>query len=218
MTAAARPVSTGAPFAFLGLAVLLALLQLVWPQVLVKTAFCPSLAVFLWLARGGDATAKRIGLALLLSAAGDAFLAIDRSGFFIHGLASFLVAHLVYLWHFLLHRPKPFRLARRKGLLIIGLLIFVAAMLTQLAPNLGKLALPVGLYIMAITAMGLAAIALPGRPLVVLGAFSFIISDALIALDKFVAPLGFAGPAIWITYVLAQILIVLGWRKDATIA
>ena len=218
MTAAARPASTGAPFAFLGLALALALLQLAWPQVLVKTAFCPSLAVFLWLACGGDATARRIGLALLLSAAGDAFLAIDRTGLFIHGLASFLAAHLVYLWHFLLHRPKPFHLPIRRWLLVAALGTFVAIMLAILVPNLGKLALPVGLYIAAITAMGLAAIALPGRPLVTLGAFSFIISDALIALDKFVAPLGFAGPAIWITYVLAQVLIVLGWRKDVAIA
>lgn len=218
MTAAARPVSTGAPFVFLGLALALALLQLVWPQVIVKAAFCPSLAVFLWLARGGDATARRIGLALLLSAAGDAFLAIDRSGLFVHGLASFLAAHLAYLWHFLLHRPKPFRLRHGKWLLVAGLLLFVAMMLALLVPNLGKLALPVGLYIAAITAMGLAAIALPNRPLVIYGAFSFIISDALIALDKFVAPLGFAGPAIWITYVLAQLLIVLGWRRDRSIA
>lgn len=99
-----------------------------------------------------------------------------------------------------------------------GLLGFVAIMLTILTPNLGKLALPVGLYIAAITAMGLAAIALPHRPLVALGAVCFILSDALIALDKFVAPLGFAGPAIWITYVLAQVLIVLGWRRDGAIA
>lgn len=218
MTTTARPAQTGAPFAFLWLALAFALLQLVWPQVLVKTSFCPSLAVFLWLARGGDAAAKRIGLALLLSAAGDAFLAIDRSGLFVHGLASFLAAHLVYLWHFLLHRPQPFSLPRGKWLAVAGLLVFVAAMLMLLAPDLGKLALPVGLYIAAISAMGLAAIALPGRPLVTLGAFSFILSDALIALDKFVAPLEFAGPAIWVTYALAQVLIVLGWRRDAVIA
>ncbi len=218
MTAAARPASTGAPFAFLGLALAFALLQLVWPQVLIKAAFCPSLAASLWLARGGDATARRIGLALLLSAAGDAFLAIDRSGLFIQGLASFLAAHLVYLWQFLRLRPRPFRLPRGKWLLVAGLLGFVAIMLTILTPNLGKLALPVGLYIAAITAMGLAAIALPHRPLVALGAVCFILSDALIALDKFVAPLGFAGPAIWITYVLAQVLIVLGWRRDGAIA
>lgn len=217
MTVTARPVQAGAPFAFLGLALAAALLQLVWPQVLVKTAFCPLLGVFLWLARG-DATAMRIGIALLLSAAGDAFLAIDRNGLFIQGLASFLAAHLVYLWHFLLHRPKPFHLPMRKWLLVAALAAFVAVMLAILAPSLGRLALPVGLYIAAITAMGLAAIALPGRPLVTLGAFSFILSDALIALDKFVAPLGFAGPAIWITYVAAQVLIVLGWRRDAAIA
>lgn len=218
MTAAARPVFSGAPFAFLGLAIALALLQLVWPQVLVKTAFCPSLAVFLWLVRGGDATARRVGLALLLSAAGDAFLAVDRNGLFVQGLASFLAAHLVYLWQFLRHRPRPFRLPRGKWLLVAALLAFVVLMLALLGPNLGKLVLPVGLYIAAITAMGLAAIALPVRPLVVLGALSFIVSDALIALDKFVAPLGFAGPAIWITYVLAQILIVLGWRRDTAVA
>ncbi|HLT78140.1 MAG TPA: lysoplasmalogenase [Ferrovibrio sp.] len=212
---AARPASAGAPLLFLSLAVLLATAQLFWPHVLIKGAFCPALAVSLWLWRGSDRTAGRIGLALLLSAAGDVFLAVDRTGLFVHGLASFLAAHLVYLWHFAACRPRPFGLDLGRQLLVSALLGFVAFMLWVLVPRLGALTLPVCLYILAITLMGVAAIALRGRPLVILGALSFILSDSLIALDKFVAPLEFAGPAIWITYALAQLLITLGWRQDA---
>jgi uncharacterized membrane protein YhhN len=225
MTDAARQTASGAPSVFRAAFVaalvfaavyLLAPLLLpdgVWLKAAVKGAVCPLLAVALWAARGGDADAKRLGLALLFSAAGDVFLAVDRTGLFVPGLASFLLAHLVYLWQFLIHRPRPFRLPASRRLVALGILAGIAAMLVLLTPGLGKLLMPVHAYIAAIAAMALAATALPGRGLVMLGAISFMISDSLIALDKFVAPIPHAGPAIWITYVAAQVMIVLGWKK-----
>lgn len=222
MVAAARSAFTGAPplfrgafLASLGLAALYLALPLAAPGPLVmasiKGLVCPLLAVALIGARGRDATALRVGLALLLSAAGDVFLALDRVGFFVHGLGSFLAAHLVYIWQFAANRPRPFGMPLlRRGLAIL-VLLFVIGMLGVLGPNLGKLAVPVLAYIGAITVMTLAAVSLPGRPLVVAGALSFMLSDSLIALDKFVAPIPGVGPAIWITYAAAQALIVLGW-------
>lgn len=227
MTDAARQTASGAPFVFraafiaaLGLATLYLfasplLPDILWLKATVKGAVCPLLALALWASRGGDADAKRLRLALLFSAAGDVFLAVDRVGLFVPGLASFLVAHLVYLWQFVARRPRPFHLPPGRKLVALGIVIGIGTMLVLLTPGLGKLLAPVYAYIAAIAAMALAATALPGRPLVMLGALSFMVSDSLIALDKFVAPIPMVGPAIWITYVAAQVMIVLGWKDRA---
>ncbi|WP_428246076.1 lysoplasmalogenase [Ferrovibrio sp.] len=221
MSIAARLTPLGAPFV---LALLLAVLYLLLPLlavpqiviVVVKGAVCPLLALSIWRWRGGDAVAKLLSLALLFSAAGDVFLALDRVRLFVPALGSFLLAHLAYLVLFLRYRGRPaLRLQLRQWVLITLLLIYAAIMLAVLTPGLGKLLLPVYGYVAAIIAMGIAALALPGKPLVGLGAVSFILSDSLIALDKFVEPIAWAGPAIWITYVAAQVLILLGWRKQA---
>lgn len=227
MTNAARQTASGAPSVFrvaFGAALALAILylfsgpllpEIVWLKTAVKGAVCPLLAVALWASRSGDADAKRLALALLFSAAGDVFLAVDRVGLFVPGLASFLLAHLVYLWQFVARRPRPMRLPVLRRLVALGILAGITIMLALLTPGLGKLLAPVYAYIAAIAAMALAATALPGRPLVMLGAISFMVSDSLIALDKFVAPIPFVGPAIWITYVAAQLMIVLGWKEQA---
>ena len=50
--------------------------------------------------------------------------------------------------------------------------------------------------------------------LIVAGAMCFIISDAILAAERFLLKNGvakqFAGPAVWITYYAAQVLILLG--------
>ncbi|MGQ3107521.1 MAG: lysoplasmalogenase family protein, partial [Niveispirillum sp.] len=76
-------------------------------------------------------------------------------------------------------------------------------------PRLGALAWPVGLYVAAILAMALAAWNQPGLAIPV-GATLFVISDALIAGGRFLALGPWTAQAIWATYALAQILIVLG--------
>lgn len=236
MTIAARPASLGAPFVlallFAALYMLLPLLVVPhWAIVLVKGLVCPLLAcqAWLWQATLGRRAARLLVLALLFSAAGDIFLALDRVRLFVPGLASFLLAHLAYLALFLGQRARPFRpvsaqLAPVQSAAMTGLLVYGCIMLAWLWPALGPLRLPVCLYIAAILTMGLAAIALPpalppalagGRLWVALGALSFIFSDSLIAIDKFLLPLTWGGPAIWISYVLAQLLILLGWRRAA---
>ncbi|WP_341703477.1 lysoplasmalogenase [Ferrovibrio sp.] len=194
------------------------LLLPVWLAAAVKGAVCPLLALALWRSRNGDADARRLGLALLLSAAGDVFLAVDPAGLFVAGLGSFLLAHLIYLWQFLRHRPRPLALPGPRLLAMAAIVVAVAGMLAVLLPGLGALAGPVVAYIGAITAMALAAALLPGRGLVLSGAVLFMLSDSLIALNKFVAPVPAAGAAIWISYVAAQLLIVLGWRGERRIA
>ncbi|MBP7064941.1 lysoplasmalogenase [Ferrovibrio sp.] len=227
MTIAARPAWLGAPFVlallFAALYMLLPLLAVPhWLVVLSKGLVCPLLALqaWRWRAQIGEAAARLLVAALLFSAAGDVFLALDRVRLFVPGLASFLLAHLAYLALFYRNRARPFRLRLWQTCAIAALLGYAALMLAWLTPALGPLLLPVCFYIAAIMAMGVAALALPqirlgGYFWVGLGAISFIFSDSLIAIDKFLLPLAWAGPAIWLSYVAAQVAILLGWRCNA---
>jgi uncharacterized membrane protein YhhN len=173
--------------------------------VILKTSMCVALALWAWRSRQ-----RLYVLALALSAAGDAFLAIDGERLFVPGLASFLATHLLLIVIFA-RTPEHLAAPPSKGRRIAGLLIPLAAVsyAALLVPDLGKLAVPVILYIAAIS--GMAVLALRVRALVVpLGAVSFMISDSLISLDKFLWHADWLGPAIWITYALAQLLIAQG--------
>jgi uncharacterized membrane protein YhhN len=57
---------------------------------------------------------------------------------------------------------------------------------------------------MVVTAFG------TGRPLVAAGALVFMVSDAVLALDRFVRPRSWAPLAVMVTYHLGQGLIVAG--------
>jgi len=65
-------------------------------------------------------------------------------------------------------------------------LLFSLAMAFVLVPKLGSLFVPVMLYLVVITLMTVLAIVADVRPIAAIGAFIFMISDALLALAKFV--------------------------------
>jgi uncharacterized membrane protein YhhN len=143
-------------------------------------------------------------IALAFSACGDLLLSFDL---FIFGIAAFLIAQLHYATHFVRHWQG---LKTRWGLsvLMVGYIFFMAWLLM---PHLGELRLPVFAYLIVISLMGLMAIqsSLPFR-WSVLGALVFIISDSLIAINKFIHPVPMSGEAIMLTYYAAQWLIITG--------
>jgi uncharacterized membrane protein YhhN len=57
---------------------------------------------------------------------------------------------------------------------------------------------------MAVMSLRVRTLAVP------LGAVAFMISDSLISFDKFLWHADWLGPAIWLTYALAQLLIAQG--------
>jgi uncharacterized membrane protein YhhN len=192
------------------LAAAVALAYLVLPRpypgyVALKTSMCVLLAVLAF--RGGF---RLFAVALLFSAAGDAFLAYDGERLFVPGLASFLATHVLYAIVFVLATRTsgaPLTLGRKATLAIIP--AFAAVYSAVLWPNLGALAVPVVLYIGAIVVM--AMLSLRVRAIEVpLGAVLFMISDSLISLEKFLWSAALIGPLVWITYALAQLLITRG--------
>ncbi len=147
--------------------------------------------------------------ALAFSLAGDVFLML--SGFFIPGLASFLLAHICYLALF------------RQGLswfpsgrALACTLAAGAAMYAFLFPTLDPvLKVAVAAYTLVIALMAAQAI---GRAIVLrdaasaavaVGALFFMASDSMLAVNKFAIPLPMAQFAVLATYYVAQVLIAL---------
>jgi uncharacterized membrane protein YhhN len=56
-------------------------------------------------------------------------------------------------------------------------------------------------------------VAVPANRYFVAGAVLFVLSDSLLAINKFYQPLAFAGTLIMLTYCAAQYFIVMGFIK-----
>ena len=111
------------------------------------------------------------------------------------------------------------RKKQNKPVFIFGsilIAIYLIGMVAVLMPYLGDLELPVSIYASVISIMLLFAFngflvwEKPGNQLVFLGAIFFIISDSILALNKFYAPIPKSSFFIMLTYLLAQYLIVVG--------
>lgn len=150
--------------------------------------------------------------ALLGSLAGDVFLMLPGN-WFVPGLVSFLLAHLCYIALF--GQGVPWFGARAALLATLALGVGMYAFLWQ-GGLPATLRMPVAAYVLVIALMAAQAwarrAALPGRPalLVALGACCFMLSDALLATNRFVQPLPLAQLWVLASYYAAQLLIVAG--------
>ncbi|AKA34030.1 lysoplasmalogenase [Flagellimonas lutaonensis] len=181
-----------------------------------KPAITISLLIFLFFQSELPARAKKfLGLGLLFSLSGDVLLMFDESSplFFIGGLLSFLLAHLMYLSVFL----KKSMFAKKSTLVYGNLLaLYALAILYLILPNVGNLLPYVIVYMLVLLLLVL--VAFLRKPftnsvsyrLFLFGALSFMVSDSLLALNKFYLAFEMAAVAIMLTYALAQLLIVLG--------
>ncbi|WP_444899577.1 lysoplasmalogenase [Microbulbifer sp. VAAC004] len=149
--------------------------------------------------------------ALAFSALGDVLLEMRFAHQFIFGLGAFLVAQLLYAANFL--RFADFR-KRRSLIRILPVLLAAVGLARWILPAAGELAPAVLLYLLAIIAMALGAGAHRGNSgLLFAGALTFMLSDALIAVNKFIAPLPLADTAIMLSYYGAQFAILYGIRR-----
>jgi uncharacterized membrane protein YhhN len=146
---------------------------------------------------------------LLFSLLGDIALMFPEK-WFTAGLAAFLAAQVLYVLAF-----RPAIGYKASTVIFLPFIFFGLLMFFLLAPNLGKLKVPVLVYVAAITAMaGFAAnrfVDLGGmRPLLAFaGAVLFLISDSVLAYDRFGRKLGPARILVLATYFPAQLLIAL---------
>jgi len=156
------------------------------------------------------AYSRWICLGLLFSLVGDVLL-ISPDKFFVAGLAAFFLTHLAYLTAFTRDAKFP-----ANWLVWIVFLAIAAEDFLQLHVRLPHgLGLPVALYAVALATMAAQAI---GRAIrlqtlaskfAAIGAILFLLSDTLLAWNRFQKPIAAASVLILTLYYAAQFLIAL---------
>lgn len=141
---------------------------------------------------------------------GDVLLMFPKK-FFVLGLASFLLAHVFYIAissKFLSKvSPAKILLHSLPFLAILGVLMYT------IYPNLGGLLIPVIVYGIVISVFGVVTFLVytsektTTNLWLFLGALTFILSDSILALNKFYESSEILGISIMITYIVAQYLI-----------
>ncbi len=156
-----------------------------------------------------DSTSKGIRwiwIALFFSWVGDILLMLPQD-LFLFGLASFLLAHVFYILHFWgawKRKAQPFR-----TIYLAGVVLYLIGLTAILSPVLGEMRIPVIVYGLVISAMLLFALH-AGATDYAVGAVLFVLSDSILALNKFHTSFLLAGSLIMLTYGLAQYFIVTG--------
>ena len=167
-------------------------------------------------------TKKILLTALLFSWIGDIILLFSDKGelYFIFGLVSFLVSHLVYI--VLFNKQQTIRENDNKVQFWLGVFLilgYFTFMIFTLFPKLGPLKIPVLVYAIVITTMlffafkGSLKWTIPANKYIFIGAIVFVSSDSVLAFNKFYTPIEHASFYIMATYCLAQYLIVKGILK-----
>ena len=163
-----------------------------------------------------------VPVAVFFSWLGDLFLLFeDRQPlFFMTGLVSFLIAHIIYLLYFSRIRTASGSWYRLGWL--IPLAVYYYLFMRLLDPGLGALRWPVRIYGLTICLMLFTSIRLPltrssAGSKMLAGALLFVLSDSLLATDRFYQPVPLAGCWIMLTYGVAQLLIVTGAAQQQSV-
>jgi uncharacterized membrane protein YhhN len=143
--------------------------------------------------------------ALTLSLLGDVYLMLPDE-LFPAGLGAFLLAHLAYVAGF-----DATLLARCIWFVVVAAASLPLALRIIRAVPETPLRIGIGVYMAAISLMVASAIG-SGLLAAIVGALLFFVSDALIALNRFVTPFASARLAVIVTYHLGQLLLVVALR------
>lgn len=148
---------------------------------------------------------------LVFSFFGDIFLLGSGDAFFKFGLVSFLIAHLLFITIVVKRIEKVTLLNSVMVLIPFGFILYLIMFL--LKDSLDNLLIPVLIYATTITIFGVTS-ALDffntknkKSLLMLVGAVVFILSDAVLAINKFYYSSLFFKTTIMITYIIAQYLI-----------
>jgi len=179
-------------------------------KVIVKTGSTALLAAFAYFAGGP----WLLVAALVLSSAGDAFLALDGERWLKPGMAAFFLGHVAYIVLF-----WGLSVTGGNWLVPVAQTVLALAGVTYarwLSPSLGEMRVPVFAYTGIILGMGVLALRLdPQYLLVTLGAMMFVASDMILALQLFTRPAGEAPKLVpsllvWGLYFFGQAFIAWG--------
>jgi uncharacterized membrane protein YhhN len=183
-----------------------------------KMLLMPSLAATVF-CTSDDPKKNYIITALVFSFLGDFFLLLEGQNplFFIFGLLAFLVTHILYIIYFTRTKTPGKSLLNTQPYIPVLIVAYGVGLVYLLYPALGNLKIPVIFYAVVICSMLLSTFYVyrtVGRVIgfqFIAGALLFVISDSLLAINKFYEPLPLAGILIMLTYCAAQYFIVRGF-------
>lgn len=150
-------------------------------------------------------------LGMFLCFIGDVLLMFNGANFFMFGLAAFLLGHVVYIKVTSMFLPSNITMKMISS--AFPFVVFFAVLMYLIYSNLGGMLIPVTVYGITISTFGSVALLnyrnekSTENLWLLVGALLFLLSDSLIALNKFYEPNDIYGVSIMITYILAQFLI-----------
>ncbi len=191
-------------------------------HIIAKPLLIPALFLLLFISAGPVDGKKFLLAGLLFSWFGDILLLFESRHklFFIFGLVCFLTTHIFYIIYFLRIRSVSASLLKKQPLYILLVLVYGAGLVWLLFPHLGDLKLPVIIYAVVICSMLLCSLQVflklnrTAAIFYLSGAVAFVLSDSLLAINKFYQPFAYAGVFIMLTYCAAQYFIVRGYIEQ----
>ena len=180
---------------------------LLWTFAPLATLLILAIALANWAARK-NSYSLWISIGLLFSLAGDVLL-LRSDHFFTLGLSAFLLTHIAYLVAFTRDTPFPARLSAWSLFLLFAASCYF--FLFSWLPS--ALQIPVAVYAVLLVSMAAQAM---GRYLklrtastqfAAIGGLLFVLSDSLLAFDRFYKPLPLAPLLVLLPYYAAQWLI-----------
>jgi len=145
-----------------------------------------------------------------------------NANWFMFGLIAFLIGHIFYVITYRQHRWESTDnelLVPQKIRFSIPVVLAGTGLVVVLYPMLGSLQVPVMIYATALIIMVMNAIFRYGRTsprsfwMTLAGAVLFMVSDTILAINKFMGTIELGGVYIMLTYITAQFLIVEGLRS-----
>ncbi len=166
--------------------------------------------VIIAIAHNGLTTGRAIILsALLFSIIADTMLMVEETDLMIHGVIYFFMAHILYIAAF--SRGYEFRFWH----IIAGTAIFLSLipMIRPIMRSSGTMFMPLIAYIAVISVMVFFAVTYheraqgPGSIFAVPGAVLFLISDTVLAIDRFIKKIPHGSVVVWSIYGPAQMFL-----------
>lgn len=189
-----------------------------WIEYISKPLIIIFLVVYILIQTSNTKSAlkKWILAALFFSWAGDVLLMFQQneSLFFLLGLSAFLIAHIFYIVFF--HQVRIKEKLKSNWLFLLIVVVYYAGLVSFLSPYLGDMKLPVRIYGLVISFMFMLAMHMlfirnkNAGLLMMAGALLFVISDSVLAINKFYQSFELAGVVIMLTYGIAQFFITEG--------
>jgi len=179
-----------------------------------------TLGLYYWIKASQHRSILVLG-AIFFSFGGDTLLMFDSLDaiFFMFGLVSFLISHIFYMLAYRQHRDELFTdglQGIQRIRLAFPIILAGTGLVIVLYPVLGALRFPVMAYALVLVLMVLNALFRYGRTnntsfwMVFGGALLFMVSDSLLAVNKFLQPLPQSGLLVMTTYITAQYLLLEG--------